>query len=211
MNQGREYSIEEIERMNSIATDAGIQGAYAEMAGAGFPDEALGLFREHIPGTRVLDAGCGWGRYVPRFRKLGFDYFGVDLSEQSIAYACEDYPDACFAVGSYRQLCLPDESIDGVWACCTLGYLPKQSVHAALLEFCRVLVPGGVIAIIEPYGIENGKEGPVRSRHSDHDLYLASWGVREFLTMLEHAPCAVEDSFVQPYDGAMVFIAKKKG
>ncbi len=39
------------------------------------------------PPARVLDLACGKGRYSRYLASLGFDVTGIDLSEQSIAYA----------------------------------------------------------------------------------------------------------------------------
>lgn len=42
-------------------------------------------------GARVLDLACGKGRHSAQLRKLGFDVIGMDLSEESIAYAKEHF------------------------------------------------------------------------------------------------------------------------
>ena len=41
------------------------------------------------PGASILDLACGKGRHSVFLNKLGFDVTGVDLSENSIAYARE--------------------------------------------------------------------------------------------------------------------------
>ncbi|MFD4293929.1 SAM-dependent methyltransferase [Rhodococcus sp. NPDC058505] len=44
---------------------------------------ALGL----VPGTRVLDVGCGPGLYAHRLARRGIEVLGVDVSATSVAYA----------------------------------------------------------------------------------------------------------------------------
>ncbi len=46
-----------------------------------------GVLREHAPGRRVLDLGCGTGRHAIGLARLGFDVTGVDVVEQTLARA----------------------------------------------------------------------------------------------------------------------------
>jgi SAM-dependent methyltransferase len=47
------------------------------------------LKRRFVAGMRVLDAGCGSGRNLVYFLRSGYEVFGVDKSEQSIAQTRE--------------------------------------------------------------------------------------------------------------------------
>ena len=59
------------------------------------------LLEEHIDGTQdtgtsrasLLDLGCGRGDLYPLVHGLGYDYFGVDNSEEMLALARKAYPD----------------------------------------------------------------------------------------------------------------------
>jgi SAM-dependent methyltransferase len=42
-------------------------------------------------GSKVLDLACGKGRHSAQLRKAGYDVIGIDLSEESIASAIENY------------------------------------------------------------------------------------------------------------------------
>src|SRR5580704_9342126 len=45
------------------------------------------LLRRNIaPGMRVVDAGCGGGRNLVYLLREGYECFGVDASEEAIAY-----------------------------------------------------------------------------------------------------------------------------
>ena len=49
--------------------------------------KALDRLKEyHVPGTPVLDAGCGPGGPALYLNKLGFDVSGIDLSHNMIDY-----------------------------------------------------------------------------------------------------------------------------
>ncbi|MEM3833368.1 MAG: class I SAM-dependent methyltransferase [Thermoprotei archaeon] len=41
----------------------------------------------HIRGTKVLDVGCGTGRFIPILNKLGINYYGIDLAENMVKVA----------------------------------------------------------------------------------------------------------------------------
>src|SRR5678809_322851 len=43
--------------------------------------------REILPGTEVLDAGCGTGRYSRELARCGYIVHGVDLSQELIQIA----------------------------------------------------------------------------------------------------------------------------
>ena len=42
-------------------------------------------------GAKVLDLACGKGRHSAQLKKAGYDVIGIDLSDESIAFAKENY------------------------------------------------------------------------------------------------------------------------
>src|SRR5690242_12423809 len=78
------------------------------------------------PGGSILDAGCGSGRDLLRFRERGFKAIGIDVSNALVQLA-QKYADApCY------QMRLEDvnyvEQFDAVWACASLLHLPKSAL-----------------------------------------------------------------------------------
>jgi len=61
---------------------------------------------------KVLDAGCGYGRWSELFE----DYTGIDFSPDFIAKAKSSYPDKNFIVGNLKELPFKDEEFD--WSFC---------------------------------------------------------------------------------------------
>lgn len=62
--------------------------------------------------TRVLDVGCGAGRYGPYFSKAAGHYTGIDISDQMIEFAQEDYghlPNVEFKVYDWED----EEDLEG--------------------------------------------------------------------------------------------------
>ncbi len=96
------------------------------------------------PGQRLLDLACGRGRHAKWFTVAGSDVTGVDISEESIAEATRNIPEANFRVQDMRDP-LGHGEFDA--ACClftSLGYFrtlqDNESVFRAVFEALR---PGG--------------------------------------------------------------------
>src|SRR5215510_2688976 len=57
-----------------------------EKEAAGFIDELIGEL-EPVPGSSILDLGCGNGRHSKRLAEKGFAVTGIDLAASSISMA----------------------------------------------------------------------------------------------------------------------------
>ena len=70
-------------------------------------DRELGL-----DGKRLVDLGCGPGLYARRFQAAGARVTGIDLSENSLAYASEHgCPEGDFRIGNYLEDELPSADV----------------------------------------------------------------------------------------------------
>ena len=120
---------------------------------------------------RILDLGCGPGRDLQFFRKLGHDAVGLDGSERFVAMAREH--SGCVVLQQdFLKLSLAPEDFDGVFANASLFHVPRQELPRVLGELRDTLKPGGVLFSSNPRG-EN-QEGWNRNRYgSFHDL--ESW------------------------------------
>lgn len=98
-----------------------------------------------VAGGRVLDLGCGKGRFARRLEDAGFDVVGLDLSAAMLA-AAEGLPRVR---GSARRLPFGDGCFDGIVAIEIVEHLHPTSIRAVLAEMRRVLRPGGVAAIVD--------------------------------------------------------------
>jgi ubiquinone/menaquinone biosynthesis C-methylase UbiE len=99
---------------------------------------------------RLIDLGCGTGRLARPFLDRGFQYVGVDLSDEMLARAREENPAATFLKANLVDLAdVPDASFD--WAAClfsTLGMIRGvENRRSALRSFIRILKPGGALVL----------------------------------------------------------------
>lgn len=99
-------------------------------------------------GGRMLDIGCGLGRFFPGYLRVGFsEIWGIDVSEQMVEKGRELCPisTARFILGSGTDLSpLPSASIDYCFSYIVFQHLPtKSAILGYLPEVFRVLKPGG--------------------------------------------------------------------
>ncbi len=149
-------------------------------------------FRKLLPVGRILDAGCGTGYQTPFFLQAGYEYIGVDVSEQMLSIARARNPTARFEKMNLYSLAFPNNHFDGFWACAVLQHLPKKQVGQALQELSRVTKPGGIcfIAVTEGVGerMERGRLG------ADDNRFFANYQEQEIQELLEKSGFRVLES-----------------
>ena len=108
------------------------------------------LLGEARPGERVLDLGCGAGRFVAALRDAGADPVGVELAEAALERARRNAPGADLRLaGADGTLPLDHRSVDLVWCSEVLEHV-ADTAHL-LLEARRVLRPGGRLLATVPF------------------------------------------------------------
>jgi ubiquinone/menaquinone biosynthesis C-methylase UbiE len=98
---------------------------------------------------RVLDFGCGNGRWFGRWLAWGAtpsNLTGVDLRAAAIEMAERAFPQCCFKVMPQGSVPFPDASFDVVCQNLVFSSILDDGVRqAAAVEMMRVLKPGGII------------------------------------------------------------------
>jgi len=107
-----------------------------------------------VAGKRVLDAGCGEGRWARELAQSGALVTGIDGSGELIRLAREGAADhqghMNFLVGDLlASLPFPDDCFDLVLANMVLMDIPR--IDAAVSEVARVLVPDGASVFSIPH------------------------------------------------------------
>ena len=102
---------------------------------------------EELRGERVLDAGCGMGRFTEVCCDAGAEVHAVDLSEavEVAAHNLVDRPNAFFYQADIFDLPFREASFDRVFSIGVLHHTPNTK--AAFQQLVRLVRPGGHIAI----------------------------------------------------------------
>lgn len=100
----------------------------------------------YVPQGKLLDVGCGNGRYLYTMRMLGWDVQGVELSEDGVR--------ACRASqlpvhhGDLQSASFPDAGFDVITVRHVIEHIREP--HALMTELARILKPGGRLIIETP-------------------------------------------------------------
>ena len=129
-----------------------VRGYDAMMAISPLAAVDIGFCERHFPTPgRLLDLGCGTGRLGRHFGPKGFEYLGVDLSEEMLAVAESQKATERERFANANLVELPEEFRDFDYAAClfsTLGMIRGSENRAAALSSAhRVLRPGGRFAL----------------------------------------------------------------
>jgi ubiquinone/menaquinone biosynthesis C-methylase UbiE len=121
-------------------------------------------------GARVVDVGCGHGRYALAFAEQGADVVGVDsaitLLLQAKRLGSELGLSTHWVRGDMRRVPLLAESCDAVVVVDAFGFFEAENENELVLaEAARVLVPGGCVAL----KVANGEPILASFRHTDRE------------------------------------------
>lgn len=115
------------------------------------------LLLEHLGdlnGKRALDVGCGKGRFARIFQERypAAEMWGLDISEEMLKFVPAGIRTRA---GSMTALPFEDASFDAAYATESLEHAVE--IDVAVAEICRVVKPGGRIAIIDKNAAHFGK------------------------------------------------------
>jgi SAM-dependent methyltransferase len=105
---------------------------------------------KYIPKTgKVLEAGCGSGRFVYYLHQLGYHITGIEIGEETVKLLNSLFPSLDIRVGDVRSMPFPDESFDSI---ISLGVIEHviEGIDGPIREMYRVLKPDSYAIVIVP-------------------------------------------------------------
>ena len=113
---------------------------------------AAPIFRQYLAqgGLKVLESGCGSGRWMAYFEKLGNQAYGVDDSWGPLLLAREHDPDMRLVRSNALATPFADNSFDAVLSSYVAEHF-EEGPEVLFREIHRVLKPGGLFFVVVPF------------------------------------------------------------
>lgn len=114
--------------------------------------QLLGKFEKLLgENSRILDAGCGWGRDVNYFIENGYNAVGVDKAPMPLKFGAKKYSSNKVGEKLHRMdvadLAFQNESFDGIWCNSVIHFYPPSRIQKPVSELSRVLKKDGILYI----------------------------------------------------------------
>lgn len=107
-----------------------------------YPVTVVEIKNLNLKGKKVLDVGCGSGRYTKILLKSGAEVWGIDASQKMIEIAKQDVKGAQFSVCSAEKTKFKSGFFDVIFSGLVLEYLDRSKFFR---EANRILKNGGVL------------------------------------------------------------------
>ncbi|MCH8830200.1 MAG: methyltransferase domain-containing protein [Planctomycetes bacterium] len=106
-----------------------------------------GFSLDELAGRRILDAGCGGGRYAKVAAEAGAEVVAADQSTavEKAAELCRSLPNVCCLQSDLKRLPLPQESFDDVFS---IGVMHHDVDTRAVFDaVAKMVKPGGRMSV----------------------------------------------------------------
>jgi len=119
----------------------GKSGAYSNITHQKFIHEFLDLLSQK---SKILDAACGAGRYIPFLLEKGHSIMGIDQSQGMLAQAKEKYTGVQFEKVGLQET-VYQEMFEGVICMDAMENVPPEDWMLVLGNFHKALKPRGYL------------------------------------------------------------------
>jgi SAM-dependent methyltransferase len=161
---------------------------------AGKMSDRVGRFADSMPApSLILDAGCGPGRDLARFRTHGHVARGVDLNPVFVSMAGAHAPTSQCDLREVGDR-FPAGTFDGIWASASLVHLDESDAVDVLGQFARLLRPGGKLYVCLK---ATGRTGWLDE--SDGRRWYTVWDAETFADAVTHAGFTIDQVDKGPY------------
>jgi SAM-dependent methyltransferase len=100
-----------------------------------------------VPGSEILDVGCGGGFKADYLSKRGLQVTGIDFSDKLIAIAKREVPAGHFLVMDMQAVEKLGKQFDGVFAQASLLHIPRNEVGEVLQNLTGKLKTNGYLYV----------------------------------------------------------------
>ncbi len=119
--------------------------------------EGVDAFASFLPPhAHIVDMGCGSGHKAKYLVERGFRVTGIDFSEELLAIAAREVPQAAFILSDMRDLSAVQERVDGVLSQASLLHIAKKDAPVVIAHWVEKLKPGGSLYVAVK-GIQEGR------------------------------------------------------
>ena len=87
------------------------------------------------PTDKVLELGAGTGRHSFNVIESGCEYYGLDVSKNSLQVLKTKFPKAHTVNGRMSNIDFPDKSFDVIVSCASLGYDESTLVLKEIVDY----------------------------------------------------------------------------
>jgi len=121
-----------------------------ELEACGIESPPRELFLSYLPKEgKIIDAGCGFGKWVIYLTRRGYDIVGIDNNELAVAKLKAFDESLQMELGDILHIHYPDSSFDAYISMGVVEHFEEGPV-SALKEAYRVLKPNGLIFVSTP-------------------------------------------------------------
>lgn len=160
------------------------------------------MLGDEKPG-RLLDVGCGGGRFLRRMQKRGWQAEGTDFDEQAARKVTSRYGITTH-VGDLPQCALPAASFDAITLSQAIEHL--YDPRATLQECLRLLKPGGSLVMTTPNAASLGAaEFGAAWRGWEAPRHLQLFTVESLAALTQQAGFAIEEARTCSAGSAVVY------
>ena len=112
-------------------------------------EETRFLFDDYLSaGDKILDLGCGTGRYAELFKDKNIEYIGADIAEKQIKIAKRKHPEAKFQTINFLNFPFSDNYFDKIYSIAVFHCIPSKEYRIKFLkETKRILRKDGLLIL----------------------------------------------------------------
>lgn len=156
-----------------------------------------------VPAGKLLDVGCGGGRFLNRIKKRGWQVEGSDFDAQATRKVTARYGIKTH-VGDLLQCALPADSFDVITMSQTIEHL--YAPEMTLRECLRILKPGGLLVMTTPNCASIGaREFGALWRGWEAPRHLQLFTVASLQRLTRHAGFEVTEARTYSAGAAVVY------